>query len=241
MFYGIEPFYCTIYRLQGYTDYDFSTSDEGEVEELWGIVSFGTQCSYDYRAIYVRRRTDGMVDTGRRNFYVEGNVDIRNGDRVAVNNSFYTVVDAEPIYDLRRNIHHYECIISLVDWNVPDIITQWVDLNNSNLPDIKEVAFDFETTSPFYLYSLDSGDTVGKVAILIEEVFNDSDSTLSIGIDSDHEIIMSEDDNILTSIKYYEIISSYEASESEGIYLYIDPKDSTSGSGRIFIEIIRAT
>lgn len=117
MFLSIPEFYCNIYRLTGYTDHDFSLSEEGEVSEEWVLISSSTPCRYNINTKIVNRRPDGMVDSVRRNFFVENNVDIMNGDRVSVNSDFYKVIGVEPIYDMFNEIHHYECVIELIDWD----------------------------------------------------------------------------------------------------------------------------
>lgn len=236
MFFGIEPFYCVIYRLQGFIDHDFSASDEGEVEENWGIVSFGTPCSYDLGPTATRRRTDGMTSLGSRKFYLEAEYDIRDGDRLSTNNCFYKVVDVEPIYDLRRDIHHYECQIEVIDWNIPDTLTQWVSGEGVGNERLIEVDFDYQSTSPINITSVITGETVVKVGVLVETAFDNS-ATLSIGDSTDHSLLMATTDNLLYRINYYEVMCYYECLVDKEFSIYLDVGDSEQGSGRVFIEI----
>ena len=106
---------CTIYRLSGISGYDFSASDEGNVDESWDTVTSGVRCRVDIPHFMARRQSAGFIKTGTRMLFLPVNTDLRLGDRVLVDGISYSVVDSSSIVGMRDN-HHVEATIEIIDW-----------------------------------------------------------------------------------------------------------------------------
>ncbi|MFW9928141.1 MAG: hypothetical protein ACFFD1_01990 [Candidatus Thorarchaeota archaeon] len=106
---------CTIYRLSGIDDYDYSTSDEGEVTESWNSVSSDVRCRIDKPGFRGSRQQSGFIKAGSRRIFLPVETDLRLGDRLLVDGIYYSVSDSEVI-DGMRDDHHIEGSIEIIDW-----------------------------------------------------------------------------------------------------------------------------
>lgn len=262
MYFDLLNTTCTIYRLQGFTDYDFSVSDEGEVNEAWGIAAENVVCRVDRAYSPSRRRGDGVVETGQKLLFVNSDVDIRDADRITVDNIYYVVEDSSIINGM-RDAHHIECRINLIDWNPPEDETEWIppdsgdtayidagrgiDLSsgaedhtvvNSEF-DIKEYDFTFETVSPITLAVVVDKERIKRVVMKIDTAFDDAATTLSVGHTGNVNGVMASTSNIPTFAGEYEVTPNIKYGGTDTIKFYINAGTSTQGAGTVFLETER--
>lgn len=228
---------CRIYRLINYTNYDFSTSNEGEVDESWGIVHRSIDCRVDRARTPTNRRSDGMVEIGDRVLFCGPEIDIRDGDRVKVDELFYGVVDVMPIYGY-SDLHHHEVNIRLIDWIAPEIVTDWEDESTERE---RSFEFDYESTFPLFLFTPDVGEKITRVRLDYTETFDDITMVVSIGDNSDNELLMSEEGNRPYEEAPFESYPDYTSDGTEIIQIFANVGTSTMGSGTVFVESIVAT
>lgn len=228
---------CRIYRLINYTSYDFSTSNEGEVDEAWGIVHRSIPCRVDRARTPTNRRSDGMVEIGDRVLFCGPEIDIRDGDRTKVDEMFYTVVDVMPIYGF-SDLHHYEVNIRLIDWVAPEIVTDWEDETDERE---RNFEFDYESAFPLFLFTPDVGEKITRIRLEFTEAFDDVNTVISIGDNLDQELLMSEEGNRPYEESIFESFPDHISDGTELIQIFATIGTSTMGSGTIFVESTVAT
>jgi hypothetical protein len=126
--------YIVIYRLQGVNDYDFSASEDGDVNEIWNIVDI-ILARFDWKDTPYQRRADGIVDTGNRMFYVNPDANINNTDRIyrltdEIGAQFFSVRMVRSIRDRLMNKHHLEIQCEHIDWIPPQVISSDIFVDN---------------------------------------------------------------------------------------------------------------
>lgn len=231
---------CSVYRLQDGTNYDFTNSEEGEVNEVWAIVSMNTKCRVDVDNISVRRRSDGPVDTGSRKIFFDGRTDVRNGDRIYRNGEYgaeqYEVVDATPIYEFDNRIHHREVTAKFTDWTPLDTTVIWVPSGLTPNVIIKRATFDFRDDQKAIAEIL-LGYWLKSIAIQVIVPFNDADADLSIA-DSTETLVSTGLVNLALAGNYNEVTISKQYSFNDPVILTLDSGTATQGSGVIFTQVI---
>jgi len=88
------------------------------------------------------------------------------------------------------------------------------------------------------LWSLGVGESIRNIAISIEDAFNDPFASVSIGTEADPELLMKKSECVVQVAGEYRAEETYlVASGKMQIYVFIEPKDSTSGIARLFFEV----
>jgi hypothetical protein len=231
-----------IYRLQDGTNYDFSQSEEGEVNEVWAIVSLNTKCRVDVDHVSVKRRSDGPVDLGTRKIFFDGRTDVRNGDRIYRNGEHgaeqYEVVDATPIDDFDKRIHHWEVTAKFTDWSPPAYMVLWVgEVAFSNVL-IKEKIFGYRDTYPLSIVHLASGSRIMNVSVQIKIPFNDPAAFVTVGYGDIQDNLISSDMVDLGSVEVHEEVENILMDAYTAVKIYADVGESTEGSGIVFVESV---
>lgn len=123
---------ATVYRLMGFTNYDFSQNEEGEgeVEEAWGITTLDAPCRFEPEDASMQRRSDGVVDIGTHLVFMDKSTVVQNGDRIYWAASeggpaYYVVKMVKPIRDIHAVLHHYEVRLEHIDWIPPTSVLYW--------------------------------------------------------------------------------------------------------------------
>jgi hypothetical protein len=225
---------CTIYRLSGIDNYNFSTSEEGEVTEVWGTVAANVPCLYDHTSASVIRRSDGLVHNGAGNFFTSKDSGLITKDRLLLDDVYYTVEESDTTRGIITGNHHIQAKIEVIDWNGPPIPTIWED-------PITPYSYDFtyQTTSPMNMYSILIGQTVSKISIDMSESFDDPAAYITVGYTGSETYLLDPLVNLLTGEIY---MSELEItfSLSAQLKLYIHPGASTQGAGTILLDIRRS-
>lgn len=110
---------CSIYRLNDWENFDFSASEEGEMEEEWELVET-TTCRVDGNDETVTRRSDGPVEVATGTIFLGLSVDIRVNDRIKVSMP-YTGQQIFQVYRMTAvegydGYNHKEADVYHVDW-----------------------------------------------------------------------------------------------------------------------------
>lgn len=128
----------------------------------------------------------------------------------------------------------------------PDDITlpdpgRWIQFGGTgggvNKVEYVKVAFDFNTISPLTLLSLSAGQTVTDCEVVITEEFDDPSTSLSVGVDADHDAIVPQSENIPTEIGIYASRRNSAFLANEGIRLWISVGASTQGKGEVVLQV----
>jgi hypothetical protein len=238
------PHSCDVYRLQGFSDTDFSSTSEGEVTETWGIVALNVPCRFEPEDGTFQRRSDGAVDIGDHQFFVDPDVDIRNADRVyraegEIGADFFSVVGVTYRRDMHDKLHHKEIRCAHIDWATPSsATTPWIP---EPLPaTIKAYRKDFNYTTVFPLSVCDvvAGDMIKMVMVQTDIVFDDVEAYVTVGYGGVQDNLVSADQPDLGSVSLHEEINNANVLSDTTIEIYGDLKTSTQGSGIVFVEII---
>lgn len=234
----------TVYRLQGIADYDFSSSEEGEVDEVWGIVAEEVRSRFRWGDDAFSRRPDGIVEVGTHVCYVDADIDIMSADRIYRPNGdtgpeFFSVRAVKTIRDRHWQVHHKEVRLDHIDWIRPEYDYQWIPPEDSYELSIQKAAFDYTTTTKS-LASVVATDWLHSISIQIIVPFDDPDASISVG-DGGLPSNLVDYDSIDLTINggYYEEVVSKEYSANDEIFAYLDAAASTQGSGVIFANIAR--
>jgi hypothetical protein len=110
---------CEIYRLNDWENYDFSASEEGEMEEEWELVE-SASCRVDGNDETVIRRSDGSVEVSTGTVFFSLSADVRRNDRIKVTLPY----SGQQIYQVLRcgfiegydGYTHKEADVIHVDW-----------------------------------------------------------------------------------------------------------------------------
>jgi hypothetical protein len=115
---------CNIYRLLNWDNFDFSTTDEGEVDESesWTLVESAV-CRVEEIDTSADRRSDGQVETGTNILYFELGVDVNVTDRVEVSHPTIAELPVQLFHVMKISeiegfdeFHHLEAEVIHIDW-----------------------------------------------------------------------------------------------------------------------------
>lgn len=115
LFSGLLNSTCSIYRLSGRSGFNFTLSDEGEVDETWSLISSGTACRLDRMSTPMGRDIGGLIERGTGMLFLEYGTNIEDRDRVLLGGKWYVVTDVTIVEGL-VDPHHLECSVVLIDW-----------------------------------------------------------------------------------------------------------------------------
>jgi|WetSurMetagenome_2_1015567.scaffolds.fasta_scaffold06367_5 hypothetical protein len=96
-------------------------------------------------------------------------------------------------------------------------------------------AFDFSTPSPLSLFSVNSGDRIIEIKLIIAEEFNSPGATISVGHTGNASGLLATSDNVPQINCIFEKILNIQYGGVDAIRLFIDPSGSTRGSGSLII------
>ena len=233
---------CDIYRLQSGVNYDFTASEEGEVVEAWAIVSLNTKCRVDIDHISAKRRPDGLVELGRRNIYVDGKTDVRNGDRVLTigeyNREQYEIQNATYIHDFDDRIHHVELTSIFTDWTPSVVSSLWIPGFGTANTFTRIMRFNYSSVFPKSFTLIPAGSWLETVSIQIDTIFDDPDAYFAVGYNGAEDNLIAASEVDITEQGIIEQVENIQFIGSDLITLYGNPGDSTQGSGIIFARII---
>jgi len=129
----------TVYRVLGIKNYDFSTSDEGEIKEVWRVVrqlygSHVKDARFEPEDTPTTRKDYGLADIGNHLFFVRADTNIQNGDRIyrpegETGVDFFNVMMVKPIRDFMHKIHHKEIHCEHIDWIAPVYTDEWYPMS----------------------------------------------------------------------------------------------------------------
>ena len=250
---------CTIYRIS--SSFDVDTTEYGEMDETWGIVSSGTLCRLDIGSVPIRTTRGGWVETGMRSLFVQQATDLRKHDRVLVDGEYYAVDDVKQIVGYSTD-HHKEANVSIIDWTATGAETEWEDEDGASAVtiaagrgidisvagsvatikseyDVVEYAFTFETGSTSNIASVVEDERVKRVSVQITTAFDDSDVTITVGHSGDNDALMESSQNLPGTVGIYEVAPNYKYTADSTIRLYIDAASATQGAGTLYVETER--
>jgi hypothetical protein len=93
--------------------------------------------------------------------------------------------------------------------------------------------------APHDVFNAPSAGRVVLSRIGITEAFDGSGAQITIGTNSDHDALISADDNDPMQIGQYETVPDFDLSEGDGVRIYITPgTGATQGAGFLFIEFV---
>lgn len=105
-----------VFRLPSVDDYDFSVSEEGEVNESWTLQ--GTvKCRTDRYRAPTNRLSGGLVESGQTMVFFLPTEDIQDSDRLIIEGNAYRVDDTMTIKRKNGRAHHIECLATVIDWS----------------------------------------------------------------------------------------------------------------------------
>jgi len=108
---------CSVYRLGGYAGtHDYTSSDFGEVDELWTIMYSSVPCRKNMSSTGTLRLTGGMIEAGGTTVFVKSTADIVDGDRLVIAGEFWAVEDAVQVNGM-NTLHHKEIRVRKIDWS----------------------------------------------------------------------------------------------------------------------------
>ncbi len=97
-----------------------------------------------------------------------------------------------------------------------------------------KIPFNKDSPNPLTLKILNSGETIRKCSIRVDEMFSYGFQA-SIGFASDHEAIMKKSENDLSKKNFYQVAPYYTTEVTETLTLYFTGTSSI-GAGTIFLE-----
>lgn len=232
---------CDTYRIQGFGNYDFSPSSEGEVTEVWGIVALDIPSRFEPEDGAFQRRADGVVDVGDHKLFVGPEVNIQNADRVyralgEIGPDFYEVTAVSYIRDMHDQLHHKEVRCSHIDWVAPTETVMWVPTGTAPNIVVNKITFDFRDGDKALVEVL-LGYWLKSIAIQIIVPFDDPSADLSIA-DSTETLVPNGLMDLTVAGNYDEVTISKQYSFNDPVILTLDPGASTQGSGVIFTQVI---
>ena len=104
---------CNIYRMNAIDGYDFTLSEEGEVTESTTLIG-SEPCRLEPASTPRDRTEGGLLEMGAQTLFLKANSNIREHDRVEINNKWYRVSALREVYGL-HDLHHYEATLTVVD------------------------------------------------------------------------------------------------------------------------------
>jgi hypothetical protein len=233
-----------IYRLQGFTGYDFSGSSEGEVTEDWGIIALGVPARLEPEDTPFRRAADGIADTGTHDFYVGPNVDIQNGDRAyrAVGEAgpdFFEVTAVVYRRDFKDQLHHREIKCTHIDWVAPLVATEYIPGVGGSPNTLTRITrFNYNDTFPKLSTTVLGDSWIEKISVQIVDPFDDPNSTFSMGYGGSQNNLISIGTVDMGIMGDTEAIENVYFLNSDSATMYVDPGSSTQGSGIIFVTMV---
>lgn len=123
--------------------------------------------------------------------------------------------------------------LTLVNDNQPIVIEA-----SPSFPSTPEMRynFTFNTLNGTNLLSVNVGNIITSIRVIITTPFNDSTSIISLGTTANNQLLFNSS-NIYPNISgSYEVYPLFSSSSITPINLYIDKKTSTTGSGIIIIK-----
>jgi hypothetical protein len=232
---------CDIYRVQGFTNYDYSGATEGEITETWGIVSLDVACRFEPEDGAFQRRSDGVADIGDHEFFVGPEVDIQNADRVyralgELGPDFFEVTAVTFTRDFHDRLHHKEVRLGHIDWSMPETAMLWVPTGVVPYVIVQKTTFDYRDSQKIMANIL-LGYWLKSVAIQILVPFDDPGANISVS-DSSEELVANDVIDMTIAGSYDETVISKQYSFNDDITMTLDPGASTQGSGVIFTQVI---
>ena len=101
---------------------------------------------------------------------------------------------------------------------------------------IHEFDFTYDMASPSTLMAVTTDQRIMRVGIIIVTPFDDPAATVSIGHTGNQNGLMASADNDPSFAAYYEVESNMKYGGVDVIKLYVDPGNSSQGSGTLFLE-----
>jgi hypothetical protein len=232
---------CSVYRLQGFTGYDATLSEEGEIIEAWGITALNAACLFEPEDTAYQRRSDGVVDIGGHKVFLETGTAIQNGDRIYWGNSeggpaYYGVRAVMPKRDRFGYVHHIEVRLDHIDWYAPLTTVIWTPQDQVPNVVVKKTPFDYRDSTKVIADIL-LGYWLKSVSIQILVPFNDPTASLSVS-DSAEVLVPSNIMDLTMAGNYNEITVSKQYSFNDNVTLSLDSRSSSQGSGIIFTQVI---
>ena len=233
---------CNVYRLMDFVDYDFTGAAEGEVDETWGITTLNAPSMFEPEDTSMQRRSDGVVDIGTHLVFMDKSTIVQNGDRIYWAASeggaaYYNVKMVKPIRDMHYALHHYEVHLEHIDWIAPVVVTAWITAPNVPNVSVREMAFSYRDREKL-ITDIMAQDWLQVLSIQVIVPFDDPTASLTIGDASGNDSLFDAAFDLTIRGNFYEKTTSQQYSINDNIRLYLDPQDSTQGSGVIFAQVL---
>jgi hypothetical protein len=106
----------SVYRLPDLDDPDFSSSEEGEITEVWTQVG-SVKCRTDRYRAPTHRLSGGLVESGQTMIFFKADDDVRDADRIIIDGTVYRIDEVYPIKRKSGRVHHQESLATVIDWS----------------------------------------------------------------------------------------------------------------------------